>query len=192
MIQTKKDLKNYIAKDYAMNLGDTNMVSYVFKRLYLTDGMMAFLYLKTLRKYEYAINCTSGLWGWIIKTYRKWKWHRACIKYNISIAPNIIGPGLWIPHVIGGGVIVNCFSMGSNCSINTNVLVGNKDSYDAKPIIGNNVFLSTGSMVIGSIKIGDNVIVAPNAVVNKDVPSNCIVGGVPAKIIKYLDSNEKS
>lgn len=36
----------------------------------------------------------------------------------------------------------------------------------------------------GGVKICDNVIVAPNAVVVKDVPANCIVAGVPAKIIK--------
>ena len=35
--------------------------------------------------------------------------------------------------------------------------------------------------------IGDNVTIAPNAVVINDVPSNCIVGGIPAKIIKYID-----
>ena len=38
--------------------------------------------------------------------------------------------------------------------------------------------------MIGRIKIGNNVIVAPNAVVINDVPDNVIVGGVPAKIIK--------
>ena len=36
----------------------------------------------------------------------------------------------------------------------------------------------------GGIAIGNNVIVAPNAVVVKDVPDNCVVAGVPAKIIK--------
>ena len=38
--------------------------------------------------------------------------------------------------------------------------------------------------MIGRIIIGNNVIVAPNAVVVKDVPDNAIVGGVPATIIK--------
>ena len=38
-----------------------------------------------------------------------------------------------------------------------------------------------------AITIGDNVIIAPNAVVVKDVPDNAVVGGVPAKIIKFKD-----
>lgn len=44
--------------------------------------------------------------------------------------------------------------------------------------------LAVGCKVIGKIKIGNKVVVAPNAVVVKDVPDNAIVGGVPAKIIK--------
>lgn len=51
-------------------------------------------------------------------------------------------------------------------------------------VIGNNVELCVGAKVIGKVCIGDNVIVAPNAVVIHDVPSNSIVGGVPAKILK--------
>jgi len=42
-------------------------------------------------------------------------------------------------------------------------------------------------MIIGDVRIGDNVTIAPNSVVTKNVPSNCIVGGTPAKIIKYYD-----
>lgn len=57
------------------------------------------------------------------------------------------------------------------------------------PSIGNNVVFGTGSKAYGEIVIGDNVIVAPNAVVTHDVPSNCIVAGIPAKIIKKLDHN---
>ncbi|WP_455145001.1 hypothetical protein [Brachyspira pilosicoli] len=40
--------------------------------------------------------------------------------------------------------------------------------------------------ILGGVTIGDNSIIAAGALVNKDVPSNVIVGGVPAKIIKNL------
>ena len=53
------------------------------------------------------------------------------------------------------------------------------------PIIGDNVTMFTNSGVYGNVRIGNNVTVAPNAVVTHDVPDNCIVAGVPAKIIKY-------
>jgi acetyltransferase-like isoleucine patch superfamily enzyme len=39
------------------------------------------------------------------------------------------------------------------------------------------------------VSIGDNVIVAPNSVVIKNVPDNCAVAGIPAKIIKVLDKS---
>lgn len=58
------------------------------------------------------------------------------------------------------------------------------------PIIGNNVHISAGAVIIGPIKIGNNVIIGANAVVNKDVLNNCIVAGVPAKIIKYISEDE--
>ena len=44
--------------------------------------------------------------------------------------------------------------------------------------------LSVGCKVFGKIVIGNNVIIAPNAVVVKSVPDNCIIAGIPAKIIK--------
>ena len=53
--------------------------------------------------------------------------------------------------------------------------------------IGKRLFIDHGfGVVIGETAIiGDNVTIAPNAVVTKDVPDNVIVGGVPAKIIKW-------
>ena len=41
-----------------------------------------------------------------------------------------------------------------------------------------------GARILGDICIGDNVTIAPNTVVFKDVPSNCVVAGNPARIIK--------
>ena len=59
------------------------------------------------------------------------------------------------------------------------------------PSIGNNVRVFAGAKIIGNVNIGDDVVVGANAVVVKDVPSHCIVAGVPARIIKVRD-NEKS
>lgn len=41
--------------------------------------------------------------------------------------------------------------------------------------------------ILGGVVIGDNVVVAAGAVVTKDVPSNCVVAGIPAKVIKQLE-----
>lgn len=53
--------------------------------------------------------------------------------------------------------------------------------------IGKNVWIGDKATVLGGVSIGDNVIIAANAVVTTDLPSNCIVAGIPAKIIKRLD-----
>ena len=55
-----------------------------------------------------------------------------------------------------------------------------------KPIvIGDDVWIGTGAMVMDGVSIADHAVVAAGAVVTKDVPAYAIVGGVPAKILKY-------
>lgn len=57
----------------------------------------------------------------------------------------------------------------------------------ARPIsIGNNCWFGAGSIVCPGVTIGDNVVVAAGAVVIKDIPSNAVVGGNPAKVIKMM------
>lgn len=53
-------------------------------------------------------------------------------------------------------------------------------------VIGNNVWIGDKAAVLSGVHVGNNVIIAANAVVTKNVPDNCIVAGVPAKIIKKL------
>ena len=58
-------------------------------------------------------------------------------------------------------------------------------------IIGNDVWIGSGVTLKGGIKIGDGAIVAMGAVVTKDVPPFAIVGGVPAKVIRYRFSEDQ-
>lgn len=58
-------------------------------------------------------------------------------------------------------------------------------------MIGRNVWIGDKVTVLGGVSIGDNVIVAANTVVTKDIPSNCVVAGVPAKVIKELKMNKE-
>ena len=60
----------------------------------------------------------------------------------------------------------------------------------AKPItVGNNVWIGGGVNVLAGVTIGNNVVIGAGSVVTKDVPDNCVIGGIPAKIIKKLDNN---
>lgn len=94
-----------------------------------------------------------------------------------------IGPGLYFGHwgalgINPAAVIGKNFSIGRGCS------VGNaQGKKKGTPIIGNNVVMQTNSMIMGGVHIGDNVLIAPGAFVNFDVPENSIVIGNPGKII---------
>ena len=57
---------------------------------------------------------------------------------------------------------------------------------DTHPAIGDNVTFGANSIVVGGCRVGNNVIIGAGAVVTKDVPDNCVVAGVPAKIIRHL------
>jgi len=50
--------------------------------------------------------------------------------------------------------------------------------------IGDNVFIGVNAIILPGIKINNNVIIGAGAVVTKDIPSNCIVGGNPARILR--------
>ena len=62
--------------------------------------------------------------------------------------------------------------------------VGNNQPYLTETYIGKNCFIAIGAIILPGVRIGDEVIVGAGAVVTKDVPSNCIVAGNPAKIIR--------
>lgn len=57
----------------------------------------------------------------------------------------------------------------------------------SEPItFGDDVWIGGNCTVLPGITVGSNVVIAAGAVVNRDVPDNCIVAGVPAKVIKHL------
>lgn len=60
----------------------------------------------------------------------------------------------------------------------------------AKPVkIGNDVWIGANVVILPGVTIGNNAVIAAGAVVNKDVPDNSLVGGVPAKLIKTLPND---
>lgn len=94
-----------------------------------------------------------------------------------------IGNDLIMPHpmgiVIGHGV-----KIGNRCTIYHQVTLG--QSKNNFPSVGDDVVIFSGAKIVGNIKIGNNVVIGANAVVIKDVPSNSVVAGNPAVIIKRI------
>lgn len=61
----------------------------------------------------------------------------------------------------------------------------------ARPItIGSDVWIGGGAIVVPGVTIGSNVVVGAGAVVTRDVPGNCVVAGVPARVIRELEPLE--
>jgi acetyltransferase-like isoleucine patch superfamily enzyme len=61
------------------------------------------------------------------------------------------------------------------------------DGYITEPIrIGNNVWIADKCTILKGVNIGNNVVIGANTLVNKDVPDNVVVGGVPFRILKKL------
>ena len=113
------------------------------------------------------------------------------ILWGISISRKaVIGPGLFINH-FSGIFIHDKVKLGKDCTVSQGVTVGVKYGMNDKgPKIGDEVKISAGAKVIGDINIGSKVIIGANAVVTKDLPSNCVAVGVPAKVVKEINSED--
>lgn len=99
---------------------------------------------------------------------------------NLGIACENIGPRFIVQH--GYSTVIVAESIGKNFHVNQCVNIVWKG--DKRAIIGDNVAVRAGAIIIGGVNIGNNVTVGAGAVVTKDVPSNSVVVGNPAKVIK--------
>lgn len=74
--------------------------------------------------------------------------------------------------------------IGKNCRIGARVTIGGRSGSSDVPVIGDNCYLGTGSVILGPVVLGDNVTVGANAVVLQSFPAGSVVAGVPAKLIR--------
>ena len=144
-----------------------------------------------------------------------WYWHKAKNPLIIIINFLVISLGRIMPSMavknflyrlvgmkIGRHVSIGLLAMfdvffpelieiGDNCIIGYNAtLICHEFKVDSwakgKIRIGKNVLIATNSTVLAGVEIGDNSIVSAMSLVNRDVPENVMVGGVPANFIKNL------
>jgi serine O-acetyltransferase len=108
-------------------------------------------------------------------------------RYGIEIyATASIGRRLFIAHQ-SGIVLHRALVMGDDCIIRQGVTVGLASMDVARksgwkgPVIGNRVEIGAGAIIVGAITVGDDVVIGPNAVVLRSVPSGSLVTTTPAR-----------
>lgn len=108
---------------------------------------------------------------------------------EIGIGSNIMTGTVITSDVIvkqGALINLNC-TIGHDCIIGEFVELSPGVNISGNCVIGNYTILGTNSTVLPKVSIGKNVVVGAGAVVTKDVPDNCLIVGVPGKIIKELE-----
>ncbi len=119
--------------------------------------------------------------GFCFQIFYRWSSRR----HGIDLSPKTqIAAGFYVGHA--WGITVNSHAvLGKNINIHKGATIGrtNRGKYKGTPVIGNNVFIGINATVVGAIVIGDDVMIAPNSYVSRDVPSHSVVIGNPAQII---------
>lgn len=197
MIQSKRDLIDFNKDDAAALDINYNWSVPNYYKVLIRNGVekaKIWRYERMLRYVEYLTNCGGGYLP--MKIYRRYKiiqFYNFGIKLGFNIGVNCFDRGLCLAHA--GTVIVNGNTrIGRNCRIHASVVIGNLPSGNegdpelCVPQIGDNVYIGPGAKLFGKIKVGNNVRIAANAVVNKDIPDNVTVGGVPARVISQKSS----
>ena len=186
-ITKRNQLKEWITADFVRS----GMKHPILARLTYGEHDVTRRYIKVLRYYEYYYNNRGrNLFFRMMYCIYFIRHRKNCVKKGIYIMPNTCREGLLLPHP--GFIRIDSFcKIGKNCTILPMVLFGKKHpGIDCSIEVGDNCYISTGVTILGPVKIGNNVTVAAGAVVNKDIPDDCVVAGVPCRIVKMLDTSD--
>lgn len=183
MIHTKDDLKYYLLQDLEAEYRHSGGRPGIIKR-FLNPRMR---FIQNLRYYEYYHNKkTKYPWILLMELYHYYVHKQLSYKLGFTIFANQFGAGLFIGHY--GTIVVNkACRIGENCVLNVCVNIGMGGS-----IIGDNCYIGPGVKIVKPVHIGNNVVLGANSVINKDIPDNTMVAGVPAVPIKrYNETTQR-
>lgn len=184
MIKSKADLKKYIEQDN----GYLHNESFASRKAYMKRSKDAEYYigefLVCLRKQEYYQNMNASFKSKLFGLFYERRKNKIGNILGFYIQVNCFDEGLTIYH--HGSIIVNPNAkIGKNCRLHGNNCIGNNGVTEECPEIGNNVDIGFGAVVIGNVKISDNIKIGANAVVNKSfIEPGITIAGVPAKRVK--------
>ena len=179
MIKTKKEL-NRILKLEKNNYGIKKFWRFLSFFGY-SEKCIIWRYQQFLRKWEYHLNANHSFRSIFYKT----RTNKLGRKYGIQIGPNCFDAGLTIFH-LGSIVINNNVRAGKNCKLHVNTAMAATNGTADAPQLGDDCALGIGSILVGGIKLGNQVVVGAGAVVTKSFELDHVtLGGVPAKVISH-------
>ncbi len=185
MIQSKEDLKLYLKADRAA-YGKSNRL--FVKWITCSDEYSIRAFMVVLRHYEYYLNKNRNVFDIIPYLFYWWNYRRLKNKSGLFLSPNVADAGFFPRHAgfFRAGSYVH---IGKNCSVLPMVLFGKKKpGIEATITVGENCNIGTGATILGPLTIGNNVTIGAGSVVNKDIPDNAVVAGVPARIIRFVNN----
>lgn len=166
---------------------------------------------------RYRGHVQISLWE-IVKTYFAYPGFRFCVLRKICLSNSRFSPfgllgrlffsrmqrkyGFQIPFVtkIGhgffmghyGNIVINGkVTIGNDCNIAQGVTIGqsNRGKTKGVPVIGDRVWIGANAVIVGGIRIGNDVLIAPLSYVTEDIPDMAVVVGNPGKIISFNGSS---
>ncbi len=114
--------------------------------------------------------------------YYERKKNRLGSRLGIEIGPNCFGKGLSIWHY-GSRVVNPNGRVGENCVLRGANCIGNNGASNKTPVLGDNIELGYGAIIIGDIDVASNTVIGANAVVVKSITESGTYVGVPAKVV---------
>jgi acetyltransferase-like isoleucine patch superfamily enzyme len=103
----------------------------------------------------------------------------------------VIGRGTMITAknsiTLGDDVIIGAYVqiIDHNHGMKAGIVIRSQNAEIGSVEIGSDIWIGAGAKILNNVKIGSGAVIAANAVVTSDVPANAIVGGVPAKLIRF-------
>ena len=189
MIKNKQELRIYLEQDSKNYKSQVQGWAKRFKANLLSNPISEqkyiWRYIKTLRYVEYYDSKKkNNLIYYPYYVFLLSKLRKLSHITGFQIPPHVCGKGLTIWH--WGSIIINGNTkIGDNCTLYPGVLIGWKGPKEPDCAnIGNNVFIGSGTKIIGGVNIGSNVIIGQNMVITKDIPNDSVV--VSNSVHKFL------
>jgi serine O-acetyltransferase len=171
-----------IKADLYRHDGLKGVSGFLYAFLFIPGFRYLYLFRKASKHRKHSIPCL----------FYKLLLLRYSYKYGFRIFESTqIGEGFYIGHC--GSVYVHGYAkIGKYCNITHNVTIGqaNRGRLKGVPTLGDKVWIGTGAVIVGNIKIGSNVLISPNSFVAFDVPDNSVVMGNPGKIMHRENATE--